>query len=255
MALVIEYEGTAYHGFQYQTNASTIQEELEKAITRFTREAVRIKGAGRTDAGVHAEAQVVAFDTGSPHQPDTVVQALNFYLPDDIAVKAAYRVAGDFDPRRMAVSRRYRYSILNGPTPSPMMRRTAHLVARPLEVRKMREAARLLVGRHDFARFAGPLSDGRTSTVREIYEARVRKVGDVIIVEVEGNSFLPHQVRRMTGALVDVGKGSLSQEGFRSIINGGPGEHVAHALPARGLCLVKVSYSGFPPKVGELDDD
>ena len=104
LALTVEYEGTNYHGFQYQVNAPTIQEELEKAIARFTGHHARVRGAGRTDAGVHALGQVVAFDTQSDHEPDVFVRALNHYLPEDIAVKAAYKVAANFDPRRAAWS-------------------------------------------------------------------------------------------------------------------------------------------------------
>ncbi|MCH8205449.1 MAG: tRNA pseudouridine synthase A, partial [Chloroflexi bacterium] len=113
LALIVEYDGGDYHGFQYQANAPTIQEELQKAVLRFTGEEVRVSGAGRTDAGVHAEGQVVAFDTDSGHRPERFEKALNFYLPEDISVRGAYRVEGDFDPRRDASSRTYRYTILN----------------------------------------------------------------------------------------------------------------------------------------------
>ena len=253
LALVVEYDGTAYHGFQYQTSASTIQEELEKAISHFTAEMVRVAGAGRTDAGVHARAQVVAFDTESENLPCTFVRALNFYLPNDIAVKAAYSTGEDFDPRRMALSRRYRYSILNGPTPSPLARRGSCLVTERLSIPKMRRAARLLEGTHDFARFAGPLEDESASTVRDIYEVKVGKTGETVTIDIEGSSFLPRQVRRMAGALVDVGKGKLSREELKSILDRGGGKAVAHALPPHGLCLVGVTYADFPPKIGEVD--
>jgi tRNA pseudouridine38-40 synthase len=246
LALVVEYDGADYNGFQYQANAPSIQEELEKAIARLTGEVVRIKAAGRTDAGVHALGQVVAFDTASGHSPETFVRALNFYLPRDIAVKAAHQVRERFDPRRDALSRRYRYTLLNSPTPSPLMMRTSCHIEEPLSARRMQRAARLLVGTHDFARFAATPGGERASTVRHIYEASVRRSGDVITFEVEGNAFLPHQVRRMAGALVDVGRGKLSLEGLKTMIDGGHPQAVAHSLPPQGLCLVEVTYADFP---------
>jgi len=122
-AMIIEYEGTAYSGFQYQKNAPSVQDELEKAIGLLTRETVRIRGAGRTDAGVHAEGQVIVFDTESRLGPQEFIRAMNYHLPDDIAIQAAYAVSDEFDPRRMALARSYRYTILRRPTPSPLLRR------------------------------------------------------------------------------------------------------------------------------------
>lgn len=255
LASIVEYDGTNYHGFQYQRNALSIQEELEEAIRLLTAERVRVRAAGRTDAGVHARGQVVAFDTMSAHSPDTFVRALNYHLPDDIALRAAYRVADGFDPRREALSRRYRYTIVDSPARSPLMRRTAYQVLRPLRVTRMRRAAELLVGRHDFRRFGGPMEDANASTVRDVYEARVRRSGEVVTLDVVGSSFLPHQVRRMAGSLVDVGQESLSFDDLTLLLEGKDGEPVARSLPPQGLCLMDVSYADFPPKTGERDDD
>ena len=254
LALIVEYEGTSYHGFQYQLNAPSIQEELESAISRLTGERVRVTGAGRTDAGVHAQGQVVAFDTGARHSAGTFVRALNSHLPDEIAVRAAHRVREEFDPRRHALGRRYRYTILNRPAPSPLLRRTACLVAETLNVGNMETAAKLLVGKHDFARFSGPLEDGG-STVRQIFEASVSRAGDLVTFDVKGNAFLPHQVRRTAGSLVDIGREKLSLDEFRGMIDGGDTQAVAHSMPAQGLCLMEVTYADFPPVVGEPDDN
>ena len=248
LALTIEYEGTRYHGFQYQVNAPSIQSELERAIELLTGEWTRIKGAGRTDAGVHAEAQVVAFDTASRHSPATFLSALNHYLPPDIAVKAAYAVRSDFDPRREARSRAYRYSILNGATPSPLRRRFACHIRHALDVERMREAAGLFIGEHDFRRFAAPLPRGKTKGVRTMYEADIERHGDTITLNVRGNAFLHHQVRRMAGALVDIGRGRLSIADLQTMIDGGQTDKVAHSLPAHGLCLVRVEYADYPPQ-------
>ena len=242
MALTVEYDGTQYAGFQYQKNARSIQEELEKAIASLTGENVRVQGAGRTDAGVHALGQVAVFDTASAHQPETVLRALNHYLPDDIAVRAAAEVSDDFDPRRSAVSRRYRYTVLNSAVRSPLRRSFSHQEPSPLDTDAMAWAARLYMGVHDFRRFAGRPDRPGASTVREIRESTVEKTGDTITFEVEGNAFLPHQVRRMAGALVDVGRGALTSEDIAAMLEGKPDSATARSLPARGLCLLRVRY-------------
>ena len=251
LALIVEYEGTAYNGFQFQANAPSIQEEIEKAIGHLTGERVRVKGAGRTDAGVHAKGQVVAFDTDSEHSPETFVKAMNHYLPDDIAILEGHRVSEDFDPRRHATSRTYRYSIVRSPTPSPLMRRQACIVGEGLGVDSMREAARILEGEHDFRLFAGPLEREGASTVRRIDAASIIEDEEVLKLDFVGNAFLPHQVRRMAGALLDVGRGNIGLSEFEKIVDGKCGSVVAHSLPPQGLCLMKVTYPDFPPKVGE----
>ena len=251
LALTIEYEGTRYHGFQYQVDAPTIQGEVEQAIQRLTGERMRVKGAGRTDAGVHAEAQVVAFDTDSAHSTETFVSALNHYLPPDIAVGAAHIVAQDFDPRRHARSRTYRYSILNSRTPSPLARRFTCRIRETLDVAQMRSAAALFIGEHDFQKFAAPLPMGKTSSVRTVFDASVEHREDVIALWVTGNAFLQHQVRRMAGALVDIGRSRLSKDDLQAMIDDGATDKVAHSLPAQGLCLVRVEYANYPPSVAE----
>ena len=241
-ALIVEYDGTRYSGFQYQKNARTVQEEIERAIARFTGETVRIKAAGRTDAGVHATGQVVTFDSDAGHPTAVVVRALNSHLPDDIAVKEARRVAATFDPRRCATARTYVYTIDCGATRSPNRRRTSFYLGRTLDVSRMIEAAAALEGVHDFARFSGPLERPDASTVREILAIDIREDGETVRIKVIGNAFLPHQVRRMAGALVDVGLGKLTIEGVQGLLIGPVAGVVARALPPQGLCLVSVQY-------------
>ena len=160
LALMVEYDGTDYHGFQYQVNARSIQEELEKAIHRFTGERVRVKGAGRTDAGVHAKGQVVAFDTCSEHPEEVFLRALNHYLPCDIVVRKVCSVPGSFDPRRMATSRRYSFTIDNGPVRSPLTRRTSHHVPTPLDIGRMRRAGAPLSRPPRLRPLRGPAGQG-----------------------------------------------------------------------------------------------
>ena len=248
LAMVVEYEGTEYHGFQFQTNAPSVQKEIEEAIERFTSKKSRVKGAGRTDAGVHALGQVVAFDTESEEATETFVRALNFYLPDDIVVKRARVVRDDFDPRRDALSRTYRYVIRSGDARSPITRRTEYQIQGTFDIDRMRRAARSFVGRHDYSRFAGPLDRKDASTIRQVYEATVRKRGQTVTFEVEGNAFLPHQVRRMVGALLEIGKMRLSPGAIKSLLEGKAEQLVAHAAPPHGLFLVRVKYAE-----GELD--
>lgn len=249
MALIVEYDGTNYHGFQYQSNAISVQEKLEEAIRRFTGETVRIKAAGRTDTGVHARGQVVALKTKTNHSAQTFVNALNALLPDDIAIKAAYRVKDGFDPRRHAISRKYRYTILNASTPSPLKRRTVHTINTPLDIGSMKKAASLMKGEHDWRAFCGPINDIQGSTVRRMYQTALKKIKQMVTFDIEGESFLPHQVRRMTGALVDIGLGKLLLEELQYMIDGKNTKAVARRLPASGLCLMEVTYLDFPPKV------
>ena len=247
LALTIEYEGTRYRGFQYQVNAPSIQSELERAINRLTGERVRVKGAGRTDAGVHAQGQVIAFDTESAHSTATFVSAMNHYLPQDIAVRKAHIVDPSFDPRRHARSRTYRYSILNSRTPSPLARRFTCHIRDALDVDRMQDAASLFIGEHDFRNFAAPLPDGKTNSVRAVLDAAVDQSGSAIEFWVTGNAFLQHQVRRMAGALAEVGRGRLSASDLRAMIEIRETDKVAHSLPAQGLCLVRVEYADYPP--------
>jgi tRNA pseudouridine38-40 synthase len=243
LALIVEYDGTNYHGFQYQSSCSSIQEELEKAISNLTKENIRVQGAGRTDAGVHAKGQVVAFNTMSEHSTGTFVRAVNHYLPSDIVISAAFIVHSGFDPRRDAVSRTYKYTILNNLTGSPLIRKTSFLVKESLDIEKMQEAARLLEGSHDFARFSGALSDRNASTVRHIYDAAIDKTGEIVSFEVTGNAFLPHQVRRMAGSLVQMGRGKLVIDKFRLMVEGENTGNMIQSLPPQGLCLLRVRYA------------
>ncbi len=248
LAMIVEYDGAEYSGFQFQKNAPTVQQQIENAIERLTAQPIRIKAAGRTDAGVHALGQVVAFDTEAPYPPETVRDAINARLPDDVAVRSAHPVRPDFDPRRDAVSRLYRYTLLVSDVRSPMARRWSHQVRGPLDLDSMTQAADMMEGVHDFVNFAGPMPDPEASTVRRIYRVMLERDSDFIRLEVKGNAFLPHQVRRMVGALVDLGRGKLNIEQIGLQIAGHADAPTARSVPPRGLCLVKVEYTDFPPE-------
>lgn len=250
LAMTVEYDGTDYSGFQYQKNAPTVQAELESAVRALTGETVRIKAAGRTDAGVHAIGQVAAFDTRTPYPTGEIRNALNANLPEDVAVKAVREAPPDFDPRRDAVSRAYRYSVLTAEVRSPLRRRTAHLVKAAPDLAVMREAAALMVGTHDFRNFGTPPAPGG-SAVRRMDRVEITRNGAAIRMDVEGNAFLTRQVRRMAGALLDAGGGRLTIEDVKKQISGEKDAPPARAAPPMGLCLVKVEYPGFSPEQDE----
>jgi len=239
--LLIEYDGTRYHGFQWQVSLPTIQSELEQAISRFCGQSSRVMAASRTDAGVHAKGQVVCFWAKSTLNTMTLVRAMNYYLPGDIAVEAAYRASDDFNVRRDALSREYRYYILNRDTRSPFSQRFALLVSRVLDRHAMNEACQLLRGEHDFASFASSLDDNR-STVRNVYEAGIEKKDEFTVFRIVANSFLPHQIRSTVGLLIRLGLGKIGIEEFHDIMEAKRLGLAGPVSPACGLCLEKVNY-------------
>ncbi len=239
--LVLEYDGTRYAGFQRQSNAITVQAELESAIHRLTGEDVRVTAAGRTDAGVHAVGQVVGFTTRSRLSIVDMQRALNALLPLDIAVRDMRLVDADFHARFSAVRRTYRYTVLNTPVRSPLLRRTTCHVSAPLNVAAMHEAAQALVGQHDFAAFGGPMRRGG-STVRTVYRVTCRREGDLVLVEIEANAYLSRMVRHIVGTLLAVGRGALSTADVAAILAAKDRRRAPNAAPAQGLCLVDIGY-------------
>ena len=253
IALVIEYEGTAYAGSQYQKNGRTVQGELEEALRKLTRKAIRVALAGRTDAGVHAKGQVAAFLTTVPYELGVFQRALNSHLPKDIAVRSAHEVALGFDVRRHARRRWYRYRIYNGHSRRPLFRSQSWHVPEPLDVEAMREAAQLMVGRRDFAALAAP-APGR-GTIRTVHRVEVRRHRCWVVFDIEANAFLPQQVRRTMGALVRVGQGKETVEGFRQLLASARPGAASFAAPAAGLCLMAVRYEDVDLGNTEEDSD
>ena len=247
IALVVEYEGTRYHGFQWQANGPTIQDELERAIRKLDNKASRVIAASRTDAGVHAKGQVVSFWTMSTLSESTLVKALNCHLPADIAVKAACKVDANFNVRRDALSRVYNYYILDSDTPSPLSRNFALFLPRQLDIEAMNETCYIIKGEHDFISFAGSL-DGIRDTVRTIYEAEVRRRAKFVVFHVVANSFLRHQVRNIVGLLIRLGLGKKNVDYFRSVMEAKTLGLAGPAVPPCGLYLMKVNY---PRPLGE----
>ena len=242
MVLIMEYDGTNYYGLQLQASQPTIQGEIESALLKLTGEKLRVLAASRTDTGVHAREQVVSCRTVSSLPEHAFVSGLNHYLPEDIAVRDAFRVSDACNVRRDAVSREYHYLILNRTARSPIQHRFAHHVPGTLDTAAMNEACQHLIGEHDFASFATALESRIKSTVRRVYQADVTKDGDLITFRITASSFLPHQVRNTVGALIRVGLGKMTVDEFRSILEARTPGLARPTAPAHGLCLMRVNY-------------
>lgn len=241
--LIVEYNGTNYHGSQAQADARTVQGEIEQALKKLTGERIRIKTASRTDAGVHALGQVVGFDSSSGLTLKAYIEGLNHFLPEDIAVKAAFKAEPDFDVRRRAVSRKYRYSVYRSPARSPLKQGFAWQVYGLLDIAAMKRACEALIGRHDFAAFVASEATARQkNTVRNIFQAAVTQDGEMVYFDITANSFLPHQVRNMIGSLIKVGQDKMTVTEFKAMMAAGIPGSAGPAAPAAGLCLVKVNY-------------
>lgn len=246
VSLVLEYDGTDFHGFQLQVGQRTVQGELEAALRRITGEPIRVAGAGRTDAGVHASGQVASFRMGSDLPVEQLVRALNGVLPPDVVVRSGREVPPEFHARFSARSRAYRYSIWNARTPTALCRRYTYHWRGPLDVVAMDLAARTLVGTHDFASFAGatgePQGERRGTTIRTVFRAECRRVGELVCFEISANAFLAHMVRNMVGTLLWVGSGRIDLAGFAAVLAARDRRVAGPTAPARGLCLIGVEY-------------
>ncbi len=239
--LIVEYDGTAYHGFQIQPGLSTIQGELERAIFLVTGERARVCGAGRTDVGVHALGQVAHFKTHSHLTEQTLLRALNAVLPDDIAVTQCAQAAPEFHARFSAKSRRYRYSILNREAPSALARAFSYHYRRQLDVDEMQKASALLVGTHDFASFAR-VGARVHDTVRTVFDATWQRDGDWLYFSIVANAFLPQMVRGIVGTLIWVGTGKIDVDGFHRIMLAHDRRLAGPTVPAKGLCFMEATY-------------
>lgn len=238
---ILAYDGTAYRGFQWQPQVPTIQGEVERALAQATQQSVRVVAAGRTDAGVHAIGQVIAFDVPWCRDPESLHRALNALLPADIAVQRLQTAWHHFHPRYDARSRTYRYSILRRPWLDPLRRRFAYHVPHPLDVSAMDSAARSLVGVHDFCAFGRPTREGGP-TVRRVLTARCWAEGSLVHFEIEANAFLRRMVRRLMGALLWVGGKRYSASDLEAVLHTGMEGQASPAVSPHGLCLRRVAY-------------
>ncbi|HXH04075.1 MAG TPA: tRNA pseudouridine(38-40) synthase TruA [Candidatus Competibacteraceae bacterium] len=242
IALGVEYDGTAFHGWQSQSGGvRTVQDCLELALSRIADHSVHVACAGRTDAGVHALAQVVHFDTTARRPERAWVMGGNTHLPGDVRILWARPVAADFHARFSALARSYRYLILNAPQRSALMRHRASWHYRPLDVERMALAARDLLGEHDFSAFRG-IDCQAKSPVRTVYRLELARHGDYVLLEAEANAFLHHMVRNLAGVLMAIGEGSRPVKWARQVLESRDRCQGGITAPPQGLYLSGVRY-------------
>lgn len=239
--LTIEYDGSAFHGWQIQPELSTIQSELQKILSMMTRENIVVHGSGRTDAGVHALAQVAHFHSETGIDPSQFQIALNQLLPDGIVIKECRHVHQAFHARFNVIRKTYRYRILNRFLPMAVGRQYLWHIRQDLDLDAMEKAAAHLIGEHDFKAFEGSGSP-RASTVRRIDKAGFTRDGDMIVFEISANGFLKFMVRNIVGTLVDVGKGKFSPDDFLAILVSRDRRKGGATAPPQGLFLLNVEY-------------
>ncbi len=242
LLLTLRFDGTAYHGWQVQPNAPTVQETLQDAIQAVTGVRSGVIGCSRTDAGVHADMFCCTFDTDSPLRGNKLLCALNYHLPGDIAVYGVEAVAPDFHPRYRAQGKRYVYRIWNGAQRHPIYSRYAYHRNRPLDVPMLDRAAADFCGKHDFAAFCSADSDVQGSTVRTVRHCGVERHGDMVLFTVEADGFLYNMVRIMVGTILDIADGRLAADAIPAILAQGDRAKAGATAPAVGLCLQNVFY-------------
>ncbi|MEE0418770.1 MAG: tRNA pseudouridine(38-40) synthase TruA [Lachnospiraceae bacterium] len=239
--LTVAYDGTNYHGWQIQPNALTIEEVLNHHLSELLREEIRVTGASRTDAGVHALGNVAVFDTRARMPADKISFAMNTRLPDDIRIQESCEVPADFHPRFQKTVKTYEYRILNRRFQDPTQRLYAFFYYYPLDVERMRQAARFLVGEHDFRSFC-TMKPETDSTVRTIYSLDVERENDMITLRVRGNGFLYNMVRIIAGTLIRVGGGSFEPEYVKEILDAKDRNMAGETARPEGLTLVEIKY-------------
>jgi len=240
--ITIEYDGTAYHGWQRQVDDPTIQGEIEKALMTMTGNPVTLTGSGRTDAGVHAFGQVANFKCRTGLDHSVFLKGLNSLLPKDIVITKCAQVSLEFHARYDVKSKSYHYRILNRNLPAAIFRQYAWHIPKKLNLEAMAGSLRYIIGTHDFKAFEGTGSP-RTSTIRSVMHADLKKMDDgYLIFKIQGNGFLRFMVRNIVGTLVDVGRGKITPHNFNNILLSKDRNLAGVTAPAHGLFLMHVNY-------------
>jgi tRNA pseudouridine38-40 synthase len=243
--LLLEYDGTAYHGWQSQKDGSAIQDVIESKLKVLLKEDGRIQGASRTDSGVHARGQVAAFNTESDKAPEKILAGLNGLLPRDIRVRDCQETVAVFDPRRDAAAKTYRYVFMDGPSHSPFWRRYSWYVKGSLDEGRMAQAAKSLVGEHDFSSFRAAGCAAKTP-VRRILAATVTRKGERVTLEIKGQAFLQQMVRIIAGVLHDIGTGKQDPSFVSQLLKIKDRKKASKTAPANGLVLWNIDYGAIP---------
>lgn len=241
IALGIEYNGHGYHGWQIQHGLHTIQGHLEDALSKIANEPIYTHCAGRTDANVHATGQVIHFDTKAKRHIDAWIWGTNSHLPPNIVVRWAKAVDYHFHARFSAIARRYQYIIYNHPIRSPVLHNKITWHFYPLDIDKMRTAAKYLLGEKDFSAFRSSQCNSKTP-MRNIIDVDIRKLENFVLVEIEANAFLHHMVRNIMGVLFKIGEGARSPSWMQEVIESRSRKAAAATAPAAGLYLMQVKY-------------
>ncbi len=241
IALLLEYDGTRYAGFQLQKNALTVQEVLERAIGEIFRERIRVHPAGRTDSGAHAVGQVVNFRTSRDIPEQKILLALNSRLPDDVRVRRVWRAASGFHAQFSARGKVYTYTVLASRAARPLLRATAYHCPDRLNLSRIRRGAKLLVGRRDFRAFEGA-GNRQKNAVRSLRRLEIRRRGELLEFRFEGDGFLTHMVRNIVGTLLEVGRGKRAVSDIARILRSRDRRTAGPAAPAKGLVLQEVKY-------------
>jgi len=237
--LSLSYDGTDFYGWQRQPDKRTIQGVLEESLAKITRKKIHVAGAGRTDAGVHAQEQVANFKANLSLKDEELFRALNSLLPDEVRVNSLKKVDVDFHARKMARSKIYQYRIINSPIISPFLQRYALQWSSPLKVNSMKEAALLFAREADFQAFS---SNRLLNSVRKVMRSEIEKKGDEIIYTVEAKGFLRYMVRTLAGTLLEIGKGKMPPEQIEEIFREKKRSLAGPTILAKGLCLIRVNY-------------
>lgn len=239
----MSYDGTDFCGWQYQPEKRTVEGELNKALSELTGESIEVIGASRTDSGVHSMGNAAVFDTESTIPADKFMYAVNTRLPEDVSVIESKEVSCDFHPRRCNSKKTYRYRIVESRINDPLRRRYAYQCPVKLDEAKMNEAAKYLIGEHDFKSFCSVHTQAET-TVRRLYDARVYRENDEVIVEVTGAGFLYNMVRIIAGSLMEVGSGKYGPEHIKEVLEKTDRCVAGPTAEAQGLTMVKISFEG-----------
>lgn len=241
--LTIAYDGTKYNGFQRQSKhpEKTIQGKIEHVLSQLFDEEIQLIGSGRTDAGVHAKGQVCNFHSEKSLTLEEILAYLHTYLPQDIAVVDLCIASPRFHSRYNVIRKRYTYTIDNGYFPDPFSLKYSYHVPEILAIDKMEEAATYLLGEHDFKAFTS-LKSKTKSTIKVIKAITIRPLDQKILITYEGNGFLQHMVRIMTGTLIEIGEGKRDPQDILVLLEGKERAKAGHKAPAQGLCMEKVFY-------------
>ena len=239
--LRVAYDGTDYCGWQLQPGKPTIERALNEALTALLGENITVIGASRTDSGVHSLGNVAVFDTNTRIPAEKISYALNQRLPEDIVIQESREVEPDFHPRHCNSTKTYEYRILNREFPLPTERRDSYFTYRKLDVEAMGEAARYLVGTHDFASFCSAHAQTET-TVRTVYDCTVEKTGDMICIRVTGAGFLYNMVRIIAGTLFEIGCGARKPEDMKTILTACDRSAAGPTAPAHGLTMLGIEF-------------